>query len=521
VEAEADDDAHAYARRIDQEETYQSLEEQLQWQDYWSVRFFRPQERTEWLVSLTLDGKVWDIVRRLPEESPGNLPTERGMRQVKLTPSEARTRAEQYLQQVYGTDPADWRLIESDRIERPNRYDYQFTYEHRTLRFGEARRRLVVKVQGALAHDAVEFWHLPQSWRFEQRRFRAWEVFAAAWLLTLVLALLGYMLFWEWREGNATSFSMRLALMAGGIGMLCGGAFVLSDWENRLWGDYDPAQPPALHLTLTGGVMLFGVVLAGLLVGALYAGLEPSYWRTRLGHLVPLTVWLSPARWRTVPPDSPLRHPRAQREGWLLAALTSGVVGLSSYFFPDTSDSVGWSLPWLGDCAAAGLVTLVFGALALGAVGLYRRYIRTVWRLALLALLFAPAAAIGAASWEEVRERMQIYALVWAVGAPLAFWLGRRLLQGNLFAWAHMLLLTLVASLIGTYLNIPNSTLRWNGWILLAIYSVLLVASYWIARRMSVPAIEAAVESLPEAVHTEYAVVQIETPQPQPERSDG
>jgi membrane protease YdiL (CAAX protease family) len=521
VEAEADDDAHAYARHIDQEDAYQSLEKQLRRQDYWSVRFFRPQERTEWLVSLTLDGKVWDIVRRLPEESPGNLPAERGMRQVKLTPSEARTRAEQYLQQVYGTDPADWRLIESDRIERPNRYDYQFTYEHRTLRFGEARRRLVVEVQGALAHDAVEFWHLPQSWRFEQRRFRAWEVFVAAWLLTLVLALLGYMLFWEWREGNATSFSMRLALMAAGIGLLCGGAFVLSDWENSLWGDYDPAQPPALHLTLTGGVMLFGVVLAGLLVGALYAGLEPSYWRTRLGHLVPLTVWLSPARWRTVPPDSPLRHPRAQREGWFIAALTSGVVGLSSYFFPDTSDSVGWSLPWLGDCAAAGLVTLVFGALALGAVGLYRRYIRTVWRLALLALLFAPAAAIGAASWEEVRERMQIYALVWAVGAPLAFWLGRRLLQGNLFAWAHMLLLTLVASLIGTYLNIPNSTLRWNGWILLAIYGVLLVASYWIARRMSVPAIEAAVESLPEAVHTEYAVVQIETPQPQPERGEG
>ncbi len=267
--------------------------------------------------------------------------------------------------------------------------------------------------------------------------------------------------------------------------------------------------------------MLFGVVLAGLLVGALYAGLEPSYWHTRLGHLVPLTVWLSPARWYTVPPDSPLRHPRAQREGWLIAALTSLAIGVSSYFYPAVSSAVDANAPWLEEFAIATIGVLVLGALALAAVGLYRRYIRTVWRLALLALLFAPAAAIGAASWEEVRERMQIYALVWAVGAPLAFWLGRRLLQGNLFAWAHMLLLTLVASSIGTYLNIPNSTLRWNGWILLAIYSVLLVASYWVARRMSAPAPEAVVESAPEAVRTDYAVVQMEAPQPQPERSDG
>jgi hypothetical protein len=85
---------------------------------------------------------VWNITRVLPEESPGNLPEERESRQVKLTPLQARQRAEQYLQQVYGTDLADWKLIESDRIERPNRYDYRFTYEHRTLRLGEAHRRL-------------------------------------------------------------------------------------------------------------------------------------------------------------------------------------------------------------------------------------------------------------------------------------------------------------------------------------------------------------------------------------------
>jgi len=521
VEVEEDDEAHAYAHHIGQEDAYKSLEEQLRGENYWYIRFFRPQERTEWFVSLTTDGRVWDIVRVLPEESPGNLPEERRMRQVKLTQSQARQRAEQYLQQVYGEDPAEWKLIESDRIERLNRYDYGFTYEHRTLRLGEARRRLMVEVQGALAHNATQFWQLPERWAFEQRRFRAWEVFVVAWLLALVLAFAGYILFWEWREGNATSFSKRLALTAAVAGALAGGAFIAADWENNLWGGYDPAQPPTLHLALTGAALLLSVALAGLLVGALYAGLEPNYWRTRLGHLVPLTVWLSPARWRTAPPDSPLRHPQAQREGWLIAAFASLSAGVAGYLYPESSSAVDANAPWLEELAMAALAVLLLGALALAAVGLYRRYIRTVWRLALLALLFAPAVAIGASSFEEMRERFQIYALVWAIGTPVCFWLARRVLQGNLFAWVNTLLLSFVAGMAGTYLNIPNPTLRWNGWILLGVYGVLLVASYWIARRMSAPAPEAVVEGAPEAVLTDYAVVQMETPQPQPERGEG
>jgi signal transduction histidine kinase len=129
--------------------------------------------------------------------------------------------------------------------------------------------------------------------------------------------------------------------------------------------------------------------------------------------------------------------------------------------------------------------------------------------------------AIGANSWEEMREQLQIYALVWAIGTPVCFWLARRVLQGNLFAWANTFLLTFVASLIGTYLNIPNSTLRWNGWILLGVYGVLLAASYRVARRMSAPASEAVVEGAPATVLTDYALVQMETPQPQPERGEG
>ena len=108
-----------------------------------------------------------------------------------------------------------------------------------------------------------------------------------------------------------------------------------------------------------------------------------------------------------------------------------------------------------------------------------------------------------------------------AIGTPVCFWLARRVLQGNLFAWANAFLLSFVVGMAGTYLNIPNPTLRWNGWILLGVYGVLLAASYRVARRMSAPASEAVVEGAPATVLTDYALVQMETPQPQPERGEG
>ncbi|MCS7064922.1 MAG: hypothetical protein NZL85_01465, partial [Fimbriimonadales bacterium] len=428
-------DAHLYARQLGQESKYEQVVEEMESPVYWEVWFFRPLERTMWYVRVGVDGRVIDFQRVLPEEAAGNLPPERGKPRVTLSPAQARQLAERYLTEEQKYDLRAWRLIETDSVERPNRTDYWFTYEHRQYRIGEAPYRMRVEVQGATAQNISLWWELPERWHFERQRFRAWGVFAAAWIVVLVMGLVAHVIYWEWREGTVTSFSWRLVLATLPVALLALLLFMLSQGKTLVWSRYDPAEPPLMHLLITLVVLGILVVLLALFIVTLYAGFEPHYWRLRLGHLVPLSVWLSPQRWGEAPPDSPLRHPKAMREGVLVALLISAVLGLIMYHSATDPPSLDAEHLWLEVIAMAALITLLFGGLALAAVGTYRRYIRSVWRLALLALAFAPAVAIGAESWETIRERLQDYALGWAIVALGGFWLGRRILQGNFVSW--------------------------------------------------------------------------------------
>ncbi|MCS7273406.1 MAG: CPBP family intramembrane metalloprotease [Fimbriimonadales bacterium] len=513
VETEAGD-IERYARDIGAYDTYRQLEPlEATDRSYWYVRFFRVGERTGWQVRVGIDGEVWDHERVLPEEATGTLPEERRMRKVMLTEAQARQRAERYLTTEEGYDLGEWRLVETDFVEHPNRTDYTFTYEHRADKVGEARKRLNVSVQGLLVHDVGEWWDVPEQWFFQRRRVQAWGVFAALWIVLLVLGLAAYVMFWEFREGNATSFSVALGWRAALVGVVLVGLSVAARGEPSLWYDYDPATSPAQHfireLVVRG--LLFAMLVG--FIALIYAGLEPNYWRMRLGHLVPLSVWLSPSRWREAPPDSPLRHPAARREGVLVASITSMALGVIAYLFPRTIPDVNSVYPWLNTLALSLLDVLGVGGLGLAAVATYRRYLRNVWGVMLLAAAFAPAMAIGAGSWVELRERLQGYALAWAVVVVVGYAFGKRLLQGNLLAWALTLFWSLLAWETATYLVVPNPALRMQGWILLATYLLTVaVALVWAFRKPKPEPVAAVSPEAEPAALSGYAVVQMESP---------
>ncbi|MDW8106139.1 MAG: CPBP family intramembrane glutamic endopeptidase [Armatimonadota bacterium] len=521
VETE-EEDIERYARDIGAYDTYRQIEPmEATDRGYWYVRFFRVGERTEWYVYVGIDGEVWDRVRVLPEEAAGTLPEEHRMRKVMLTEAQARQRAERYLTTEEDYDLSEWKLVETDYVEHPNRTDYTFTYEHRTDKVGEARKRLSVSVQGLLVHDVSEWWDVPEQWFFQQRRVQAWGVFAALWVVLLVLGLVAYAIFWEFREGNATSFSVALGWRTAVASAVAIGLMMFAEGEPSLWRDYDPATPPAQHLInelVARGLLL--VVLVGFIV-LVYAGLEPNYWRTRLGHLVPLSVWLSPSRWREAPPNSPLHHPAARREGVLVALIASVGMGVVAYLFPNTVWDVDSAYPWLRALAFALLATLIVGGFGLVAVGIYRRYLRSVWGVLLLVLAFAPAMAIGVSSWVELREQLQDYALAWATVLITGYAFGKRLLQGNLLAWALMLFWTLLAEESAAYLVVPNPALRMQGWILLAIYLLTVaVALVWAFRQPKPEPVAVVSPEAEPAVLSGYAVVQMESPHAGTERRE-
>jgi membrane protease YdiL (CAAX protease family) len=503
-----DELAHQYAKEQGQEKQYQQVEETMREPSFWQIWFFRPLTRIHWYVWVAPNGQVIDFKRVLPEESPEiltRLPS-------RMNRAQAEKVAAQYLEQELGIDLDEWKLVETDQVRHPNRTDYRFTYEHRRYRLGDAAYRMQVEVQGGLAHNVSLWWDLPESWHYKRKRFQSfWSLLGLGWVILWLLIMVAWVLVVEWREGTFSSFSRRLWWLSFVAGALLIGLAFYSDLETLIWSDYELSMQPRVHLILSLTGLGVGVlVLAGLLALG-YAGFEPHYWRLRLGHLVPLSLWLCPSRWATAPADSPLRHPRAWQEGTLIALLIAIVAAFVRYRTDVEMPSVEAQHLWLETVSVAGLGTLFIGMFLLMAVGIYRRYIRSVWRLGVLILLLAPVVLIGADSWQVVKERLQGYFLGTAVGLLISFWLSRRLLQGHLVAWGLTLYLLLLAAIATPLLAVADETIRWQGWLALSFALPPLLVCFMAYRYVQrLQAAQAAVAT--PTLDAEHAVVQITTP---------
>lgn len=105
---------------------------------FWVVRFFRPYDREVWKVILDPSGQVWSFSHSLPEEAKGAM----------LTQKHALEIAENYLRKEKGINLSEWKLVETNHENLPNRRDWALTYEHKTRKVNDATLRLRVKVQG-------------------------------------------------------------------------------------------------------------------------------------------------------------------------------------------------------------------------------------------------------------------------------------------------------------------------------------------------------------------------------------
>ncbi len=476
-EDEAGEAGRDYARSIHQERAFQQLQREYLGTAWWYVRFFRPLQREQWEVWLSPQGEVLTFARVLPEEAPGR----------RLPPAQARTRAEQYLREEGGYNLQEWQLIETDRIERPHRLDYAFTYEHRQHQLGEAKLRLRVLVQGDLPQDIATWLHIPEEWRFEREQFEDWTILALAWLLLLLLVLLGIVLVREWRDGTFASYSWSSGLKVGLFGTITILLLIVANWDQFMWGGYDTSTPEGVQLMMMSVALLLVILIGGGLLIGCYANMEPLWWRLRLPHLVPLSVWLKPSAWREMPADSPLRHSRALSESLIVVYLLALAAGLLNYASSDGVPNLHANHLWLEGVALAAFLTVLGGLVLIGAAGIYHGYLRSFWRVLMLAALFTPATLIGAGSWTEVGENLTDYGLGFLMIAALGYWLGRYLLQGNLFGWAAFIYLSMLTVFITDCWLVNDSAVRWQGvWMLP--FGLLPVAGWLLWRRYLPPA---------------------------------
>src|SRR6266853_1288407 len=130
---------------------------------YWTARWFRPSQHEEF--SGWLDPQGWLVGFSHTIEEERALPS--------LDAPAARALAENFLREFASHHPFDrLQFLEESHEVRPNRTDWEMTWECPELRAGAARYRLNVTVQGDTIGRYGESLEVPESWtrRFAEKR---------------------------------------------------------------------------------------------------------------------------------------------------------------------------------------------------------------------------------------------------------------------------------------------------------------------------------------------------------------
>lgn len=273
-----DDDARTYLEReLDLREANRLMSGPVSvWR--WRARWFRPPDKEEFLALLAPDGRVVGFQHVVAEATPGE----------RVSKEAARAEAAEFLR---GFTAAPQRLVEEQLQERPNRYDYTFTWEQEDFKVKDATYRRTVEVQGSGIGRYEEYLYVPEAWKRDFAKLRSRnelysQIAVAAWL-PLILAALAVILL---RIRKRDIPWRTVAIISGFVAVLA----VFNGWNTLpFFIDRSPTSSPYNESALSGilqalgsGVGVFFYVLVAAAAG------EPLY-RARFPDRVRLSEAIS------------------------------------------------------------------------------------------------------------------------------------------------------------------------------------------------------------------------------------
>jgi membrane protease YdiL (CAAX protease family) len=174
----------------------------------WSNRWFRPQQKEEFLVDVTPKGEVVGFEHEIAETDA----------RPSVPPEQARSAAEDFLRTAMRRDPATLEFVEGSTVARPARTDHVFTWKERDFSFKDAENRIEVTVLGSEIGAYREYLKVPEQWRRDYARLRSGNQVAqsvdGAFSVLLVIGLLAWLVVCIRRR----QVKWRRAAMVGVIG---------------------------------------------------------------------------------------------------------------------------------------------------------------------------------------------------------------------------------------------------------------------------------------------------------------
>jgi hypothetical protein len=263
-----DDDAKTYLEReLGLQQANQLMSSQLHvW--YWDVRFFRPVQEEEFYVRVSPAGRVVGYTHKIEEARPG----------AALDRATARARAQNFLVTELGQDPSQWDFLpeEANSIKRPNRTDWDFTWEKHGFRAKDAPYRLTIAMEGERAGGSQEYLRVPEAWQRAFQRLRSGNDTLALVFTVPYIVLLGCAVWLAFKMTNSGQSSWRGAIV---LGLLVAGLLFLqnlNDWP--LWGaSYDTNASYGGFILAKIAAALALSVLTALTVTLVLPAADPLY----------------------------------------------------------------------------------------------------------------------------------------------------------------------------------------------------------------------------------------------------
>ncbi len=123
----------------------------------WQVRFFKPLDPAEFLVTLDARGRPLSCGVVIAEDAPG----------ARLSRAETGAKVEGYLRSDH-PEMVPIQLEDASETRRKNRTDWDFRYEVRKYKVAEAEYKVMVTTAGGIVSGYDQSWQLPDKWLWER-----------------------------------------------------------------------------------------------------------------------------------------------------------------------------------------------------------------------------------------------------------------------------------------------------------------------------------------------------------------
>jgi membrane protease YdiL (CAAX protease family) len=268
VAFDVDEEAKTYLEReLDLRQANQIMSSDLHvW--YWEVRFFKPQQEEEFLVRVSPAGQIVGYEHKIEESRAG----------PSLERAAAEAAAQDYLTSKLGMDLKSWDVLpeEANSKKKPNRLDWEFTWEKHGFGAKDAPYRLRVSLHGDRVAGSEEFLKVPEAWQRSFARMRSGNNTLALVFTVPYIVLLAVAVWLAIRFTKQGQTSWRGAIL---LGLIVAGLLFLqnlNDWPH--WASsYDTNQPYANFIAIKLTFALLISVLTALTVTLVLPSAEPLY----------------------------------------------------------------------------------------------------------------------------------------------------------------------------------------------------------------------------------------------------